>query len=150
MGFFILFLLFIAAHIYLGLRAIDAQSATYDEPVHAVAGYAYLKTGDYRYNGYHHPALSEMWAALPWLVLKPLFPFHDPVWLKQQWDALSQYRFAAKVLYQNRISHELLLNSARMMQLFLSVILGLILFWAGWEKGGPWAGIITAAFWAFS
>jgi len=137
-------------HVFLGSKAITALSPTYDEPVHATAGYIYLKTSDYRYNGHHHPPFAEMWAAVPWLVLKPILPIYHTAWMKQTWNPYEQYQFADLLIYRNRVSHEKLLSAARRMQLLMSVLLGLALLLVGWSVGGPGAGFLSAAFWSMS
>src|SRR6266498_5706938 len=81
----------IGAHVYLGLGSIRQFAPTYDEPVHLTAGYVYWKTGDYRFNGYHHPPLAEMWAAFPLLFLNPTLPVQRPEWINQEWRAKDQY-----------------------------------------------------------
>ena len=116
---------------FLGWQAIQSQSPTYDEPVHLTAGYSYWKTGDFRYNGYHHPVLGEMWCALPLLFLNPILPRHHSAWINQTWAPSDQYVFADVFVYKNRVSHDRLLSSGRVMQLVLSLILGGLLLVAG-------------------
>jgi len=141
----------ISMHVTFGIKFIRSAAPTYDEPVHATAGYVYWKTGDYRYNGYHHPAFAELWAAVPWLIFKPILPYHHPAWLSQQWGAFDQYKFADIILYKNKkIGHEKLMNSARGMQLFLSVLFGVGLFFAGFLLVGRICGLIALSMWAFS
>src|SRR4051812_40139407 len=47
--------------------AASTKGATYDEVVHAPAGYTYLRYFDYRANP-EHPPLWKYWAAIPWVV----------------------------------------------------------------------------------
>jgi len=145
-----LIVVFIGAHFHLGSKVIKNFSPTYDEPVHLTAGYIYLRRGDFRYNGYHHPPLAEMWAALPLLFLNPFIPVHDKAWLNQRWTPFEQYRFADKFFYQNRVPSEVLMKWGRIFQLLLSGILGLSLLFFGWREGGPWTGLVAMGFWAFS
>jgi tetratricopeptide (TPR) repeat protein len=51
---------------FVAVTAISQKSNTVDEPVHVLAGYSYLKWGDFRLNP-EHPPLAKMWAALPLL-----------------------------------------------------------------------------------
>ncbi|MCB4755642.1 MAG: hypothetical protein LHV69_01175 [Elusimicrobia bacterium] len=138
------------AHVYLGMGPLRDFSPTYDEPVHLTAGYVYWKTGDTRYNGYHHPPLAEMWAAIPLLFMNPLIPKGHPAWLKQEWLPVDQYRFADRFLYSNRVSAEDLVAAGRKMQLLLSVLLGFFLCWVAWKIGGRGAAFLTLFFWGFS
>jgi len=107
-------LIAIFIHVQLGLRAIRDLSPTYDEPVHFTAGYIYLKTGDYRFNSYQHPAFGKMWQAIPLLFLNPFLPTHHPAWLQQRWSTREQYQFADKFLFRNRISGETMMKWAKM------------------------------------
>ena len=66
-----------------GLLTISSflqKSPTIDEPVHLLAGYSYLKWGDFRVNA-EHPPLAKMLAALPLLLLDVNDPRPtDPDW----------------------------------------------------------------------
>src|SRR5215475_2653488 len=55
------------------LGTINRLSPTFDEPVHVLAGYSYLKWKDYRVNP-EHPPLAKTMAALPLLA----FDIKDP------------------------------------------------------------------------
>ncbi|OVE76785.1 hypothetical protein BVX98_04805 [bacterium F11] len=147
LGFGVFFIFF---HLYLGSTAIKSFSPTYDEPVHLTAGYVYWKTGDFRFNGFHHPPFGEMWAALPLMSLKPLVPITHPAWLKQTWSPHDQYQFADTFLFRNRVSHETLMKRGRWMQMGLSVLLGVILCWMGYVLAGPFAAFLAMGFWSFS
>src|SRR4026208_865616 len=48
----------------ISLSSVLQNSPTVDEPVHLLAGYSYLKWGDFRVNP-EHPPLAKAWAALP-------------------------------------------------------------------------------------
>lgn len=61
-----------------------ANSATFDEPYHLGAGYAYLCTGDARLNN-HHPPLVDAWLAVPLLLLKPHLPLESAAWQQAQY-----------------------------------------------------------------
>ena len=50
----------------IAVTAYSQKSNTVDEPIHLLAGYSYLKWGDFRMNP-EHPPLAKMWAALPLL-----------------------------------------------------------------------------------
>jgi len=52
----------------LSLTAAAQKSPTADENFHLVAGYSYLKWGDYRINP-EHPPFAKLWAAVPLLAL---------------------------------------------------------------------------------
>jgi len=60
----LLIVFFLGLFTVVALGAIKNQSPTIDEPVHLLAGYSYLKWGDYRVNP-EPPPLAKMLAALP-------------------------------------------------------------------------------------
>lgn len=146
----LIFLLCASIHVYLALPAITAFSPTYDEPVHLTAGVATWKTGDYRFNGYHHPAFGEMWPAIPVVFLNPIVPTQDPAWIRHQWSPKDQYAFANTFLYRNRVSPDRMMAWGRGMQLVLSCVGGLLIVLTAWSLGGLWAASFAGMFWAFS
>ncbi|MCG3203703.1 MAG: hypothetical protein KCHDKBKB_00375 [Elusimicrobia bacterium] len=143
-------LILLTVHVFLAKPAITTFSPTYDEPVHLTAGWAYLKAGEFRYNGYHHPPFGEMWAALPLLRLNPFLPAHHPAWIKQTWSAHDQYQFADVFFYKNRVPGDKMLFSARWMQVVLSCLLGLWLMGVALWMGGRTVSFLTGIFWALS
>jgi len=143
-------ILLVGIHFWLGNKSIMHSSPTYDEPVHLTAGYIYWKTGQYEYNGLHHPAFSEMWSALPLVLMSPKLQKFHPAWARQKWGAYDQYQFADHFYYKNEISGDLMLQSGRRMQLTLSSFLGLLIGLCGYILGGHPAGLLALGFWAFS
>jgi hypothetical protein len=122
-------------HLALGGWAIQAQSPTFDEPLHLAAGVAYWKTRDYRINGYHHPPLPSLVAGLPALALGPDLPLDK---VRPQWSRPSQqYRFAQLFLDQNRVPSRRLIAAGRGAILFLSGLFTLALFFATRSLFGP-------------
>jgi hypothetical protein len=141
-----------ALNAWLARPAIRSLAPTYDEPVQLAAGYVYLKTGDYRLNGLHHPPLAEMVSAFPLLYLNPppLVPVGHPAWVSQTWSPSQQYSFADTFLYHNRVSADAMMAAARTMQWFLQCVLGVILIWTAWRLSGAWASALVAFAWSCS
>lgn len=139
-----------AFHVFLARGPIRDYAPTYDEPLHLTSGYVYLKTADYRINGYHHPAFGEMWAALPLLWMNVPIPKDHNAWILKRWDPLSQFRFADTFLYKNTISAERLMEAGRWMQVGLSLILGVLVGFVAWKLGGAWSAFFSLVFWALS
>jgi len=129
-------------HAFLGWRAIQAQSPTFDEPLHLTAGYVYWKTHDYRINAYHHPPLTSLMAAVPLLFLGPRLPLESPHWLRPRWNlARNQYGFAHEFLYkQKSFTADHLINMGRAVILLLSCAFLWVLAHAGRTLFGPVAG----------
>jgi hypothetical protein len=78
-----------AALILLAIQALGssaAKSATFDEPYHLGAGYAYLCTGDARLSR-DHPPLIDAWVAIPLLLLKPRLPLESVTWQQAEYGS---------------------------------------------------------------
>jgi hypothetical protein len=140
----------IAVHVGLSWQPIKQLSPTYDEPVHLTAGYIYLKTADYRYNGYHHPPFGEMWTALPLLWMNPIIPVHDPRWRAQKWTPQDQYQLADTFLYRNRVAADAMMQAGRWMQVLMSIFLGVAMMMAAAKVAGLGAAFVAGGFWAVS
>lgn len=125
-----------------GIHLIRQTSPTTDEiPFHAVNGYVYLMTGDFRMNP-SSPALVREWMALPWLALRPKLDLSGPEWR----DADSQ-RFGIKFMHRdNPRSWELLLTASRFMILILGVFLAWIVYRFSANLYGEDGGVISLAF----
>ena len=114
----------LAFHLFAGFSFIRSAAATYDEPVHLSSGYSYLYTGRYVMNIMDHPPFSEMLSALPLLALKPLAFAGHPYFAD-----FMPYHYGDLFLYQNSISPERLLNTARV---FTFVIWTALFAWFIW------------------
>jgi hypothetical protein len=115
------------------------ETQTFDEGFHLVAGYSYLKTGDYTLNR-EHPPLSKLLCALPLLALNPTLPVNDPAW--KSGDLL---QIADLFLYGNRVGAGRMLLVARLMTIAVTLLLGLAMaLWTRHKFGEPAA--LTALF----
>lgn len=119
----------------LGFYSAARKSATFDEPLHLVAGYAALARGDYRVDP-THPPFARLWATLPWLAIggpeldRGLIDRASPrEWLPHG------VAFSSRALYAHA-GADRLLQAARSMMLVWGVILGLLLF--SWTR--EWLG----------
>ena len=119
----------------LGFYSATRKSATFDEPLHLVAGYAALAHGDYRVDP-THPPFARLWATLPWLAIgapeldRGLIDRASPSeWLPRG------VGFSSRALYGHPAADRLL-QAARSMMLVWGVILGLLLF--SWTR--EWLG----------
>lgn len=138
----LLLLVFLAQGIFL----IQHTSATTDEiPFHAVNGYVYLKTADYRMNP-SSPALIREWMALPWLFLKPKLNLD-----KQSWREAETQPFAEEFFYKdNRRQAIQMLYASRAMVLLLGILLGFILFYWARTAYGDVAALTSLILYVFS
>ena len=137
--------LLLAVFFLQGLFLIRATSATADEvPFHIVNGYTYLKTHDYRMSP-ANPALIREWMALPLVLIQPKLDLN-----KRSWVEADSAPFAYDFFYRdNRENAELLLNSARFMNLLLGLALGFLIFTWSSQLYGGWGGVLSLAFYAF-
>src|SRR5690242_10729162 len=64
---------FLACFFLLSFGSAVRESATFDEPVHLVSGYAFWKTGLYNMEPVNPPVL-RLWAAFPLLLIHAPWP----------------------------------------------------------------------------
>jgi hypothetical protein len=133
------------AFAFLQLSSLAVTSVTIDEPSHVVAGYAFLTRGDTRLmlNG---PILPNALGAAP-LLTQPnlkLTPADDPMWDKNDHNGISD-----EFVWNNAASPFLLIYLARLPFIFISWLLGALIFrWAS-ERAGAWAGVFALALYVF-
>ncbi len=136
-------------HFYLKCcDVINCTSPTYDEPVHVIEGYSYLKTGSMRIVHPHdHPMLAKIISSLGLFFLNPqpiLYTTH-PTWMYPQ-----RYAFSNLVLYNNIISAEKILNSARKVIVIISTIFSILLFLISVVTYGILSGVYIVALYTFN
>ncbi|HTN69911.1 MAG TPA: glycosyltransferase family 39 protein, partial [Methylomirabilota bacterium] len=133
---------FVLVFSLVALGTIRQESPTIDEPIHLLAGYSYLKWGDYRVNP-EHPPLTKILAALPLLALD----VKDPRPTAPEWDQIPKEvpgvptaKVAAEMFFVQNDA-ETLFRYGKMPFLFLALLLGLFVFlWAE-----EWFGPVAAA-----
>lgn len=114
------------------------KSAAFDEEYHVAAGYAYLKTGDFRLS-LSHPPLVNALSAVPLLWRQDVtLPLDHPAWA-----AADYFNFADVFLWQAQPDPQSILEWARWPVILLGVALAAALFWWGRQMAGPWAGWIA-------
>jgi tetratricopeptide (TPR) repeat protein len=126
---------FVLTFATLGVYSAARRSATFDEPLHLVAGYAAIAHGDYRVDP-THPPFARLWATLPWLGMDGPRLDRDVIDRAAPSDWLPQgVAFSSRVLYANPGADRLLL-AGRAMMLVWGLVLGLLLF--NWTR--EWLG----------
>jgi hypothetical protein len=125
------------------IRSAIEESLTADEPVELIAGYTYLKTGDFRMNT-GHPPLAKMFAALP-LLRFGLSPPRDPA----PWRRGDQIAYSQKWLEANARKEDGLVLAARLTTVFLTSCLGLALALYTRACFGPTAALLALTLYAF-
>ncbi|MCX7956822.1 MAG: glycosyltransferase family 39 protein [Endomicrobia bacterium] len=119
--FDVLFLFVIIIIFYVRLNdVIKRISPTYDEPLHLIQGYAYLKTKDMSIiRPYDQPIFAKVISALGLFLLprQPTLYTHYPYWINSQ-----RYSFANLMLYHNNIEPQEILNTGRSVIIILSSV----------------------------
>ena len=126
------------------LLASPQKSASFDEQYHLTAGYAYLRTGDFRL-ATTHPPLAGMIAALPLLLRGDInLPLDNSLW-----EQGNRYDFSDLFLWQANGDPKGILEQARLGIVALGVLLlAGIFFWGRRLLGaaGGWLVLVLAAF----
>ncbi|MFN3551369.1 MAG: glycosyltransferase family 39 protein, partial [Endomicrobiia bacterium] len=125
--FVIIFVIIVVISFFIrGNKIITYISATYDEPLHLMQGYSYIKTGSMHIiRSYDQPVLAKIIAGLGLLFLKPqpaVFTSHK-FYLEKQ-----RYSFANLMLYYNNHDAEVLINAGRRSIIFFSSLFVIIFF----------------------
>lgn len=133
----------------LSYSAARKQSATYDEPLHSVAGYVQRTLLDFRINP-EDPALFGYWASIP----------HASGSLKldrdlRYWDAMlddsaaNKWFFLWLTLYRTPENDaSAFINASRRMFVIVGTLLGALIAWWSWRLGGATAAVVATAFFA--
>src|SRR5512139_566831 len=130
---------------FLQLSSLAVTSVTIDEPSHVAAGYAFLTRGDTRLmlNG---PILPNALGAAP-LLSQPelkLTPADDPMWDKNDHNGISD-----DFIWRNTASPFVLIYLSRLPFIFISWLLGALIFrWAS-ERVNGWAGVFALTLYVF-
>jgi dolichyl-phosphate-mannose--protein O-mannosyl transferase len=124
--------------------ASPLKSAAFDEEYHIAAGYAYLKTGDFRMSTSHPPLVNAL-SALPLLRLDTVhLPLDHPSWAESDY-----FIFSDVFLWQANEDAQGILVNGRFPIILLGVLLTAVLFFWARQMGGPaagWIALILAAF----
>ncbi len=124
----------------LALLASPQKSAAFDEQYHLAAGYAYLRTGDYRL-ATNHPPLMGMIAGLA------LLPRHDvnlPL-DHAAWQTADRYRFSDVWLWESNDQGPALVVQSRIPIVLVGMLLLLGIY--GWARQtvGRWGAWLALA-----
>ena len=124
--------------------ASPLKSAAFDEEYHIAAGFAYLKTGDFRMSTSHPPLVNAL-SALPLLRLENInLPLDHPSWAESDY-----FIFSDVFLWQANEDAQGILVNGRFPIILLGVLLTAVLFFWARQMAGPaagWIALILAAF----
>lgn len=131
---------------FLALGTIEAwrDSPTYDEPVYVSSGLAALLNGNLTLND-EHPPLAKVLAVLPVLLVHPVMPSGGS-------SANDEHVYSAEFVRAQLAAGKLRAVdfASRMVPLFESVALALLLYTLASELFGGYAGLLSAALWLAS
>jgi hypothetical protein len=137
------------AFVLVALGTIKELSPTFDEPVHVLAGYSYLKWRDYRVNP-EHPPLAKALAALPLLAVD----IKDPRPGNLDWDRIPKQqpgiptvKVARELLFVHN-DGATLFQYAKLPFVILTVVLGLFVFLWSLQWFGPVAAVASLVLFA--
>lgn len=128
----------------LSYSAVLTKSATYDEPMHALAGWLKLHRGDYRLD-YESLPLPARWSALANPADAIRFDATDPNWAQAPNDTYRGFTLVTDTLYRTAGNDgAAFVNRARLMMTMIGIALGaLVITWA-WTLGGAPAAVVAA------
>jgi MFS family permease len=104
------------------LLSMRQMSPTSDEVPHLTAGYVYLKTGDYKLNDEHPPAIKLL-AALPLLALDLDLNLEQPSWRDNR-----EWAFGEHFINQNKVPPQRIIFWGRIPMVLLGLALGLAIY----------------------
>jgi Dolichyl-phosphate-mannose-protein mannosyltransferase len=127
----------------LEVRSARGETQTWDEGIHIVAGYSYLKFGDYSWN-VEHPPLVKIVSALPLLLMGLTAEPYAPDGKRKD-----QVQYGIDFLYKNRRHADSILLAARSANIVLTLLFSGALAWWTRRRYGPAAGLAAVALCAF-
>lgn len=124
------------------------DSPTFDEMINPSVGYAELLTGDLSLID-DHPPLARFLTALPFLFIRPTAPLDHHSWQKRTRGVYNRSDLAHQFFFVANDDADSLLFWSRVPVLFLSLLLGLLVFqWAKTLYGVP-AGVLAFFLYTF-
>src|SRR6476646_7357166 len=133
----------------LSYTAAITKSPTFDEPLHAVAGAVHRQVHDYRID-IEDPPLWLCWAQLLNRNRPLKLDLSSTHWTNMTNFGEEEWQFSIDTLYRTPENDaDSFIQRCRPMQVALGVFIGCILAVFAWQLGGPIAGLIAVAFFAF-
>ena len=133
------------------LFSMQKDALTFDELAHIPAGYSYLTQKDYRVNPEHPPLVKDL-SAIPLLFLNLNFPSENSNWTQKEnaptWWI--QFDLGTEFIYKSDNNPQQIIFWSRLPMIFLTVLLGWLLFLWSKELGGNIVGLMSLTFFTFS
>lgn len=134
----------------LAVTSMTQKSVTYDEIVHAAAGYLYLRTGEFYLNPEHPPLVKEI-SAIPLLFLGANLDTQAlSLQVSKRDIVLGDAQFGTDFFYVQNNNVDNLIFWSRLMMVLLGIIFGIYVYVFAKELYGPIAGIFALFVYSFS
>lgn len=136
---FVLLTIFVS----LTISSLVQKSATFDETNHLIRGLYPLSGKDFTLNK-EHPPLVNLLQGLPVSIInKPILPSVDS-------EMHPFFHYSRRVLWSGNNDGKTMIFQARLVTVFLSVLLGLSIFWWAKKLYGYEGGLFSLALYCFS
>jgi len=134
--------------LFQAILSVWDDSPTYDETINPSVGYVELLTGDLSFL-HDHPPLYRVFMALPLLGFQPIIPLEHDSWQEREKGMLDRYNFAREFFYVANNDADRMLFWSRIPMVFLSLLLGLLVFQWAKELYGNHAGLFAFFLYSF-
>lgn len=121
--FLLVTILLLAMAIILVFSAKE-DSLTVDEGVYISSGYTHYKIHNHKLN-IEHPPLAKLIVGLPLLFLNPMITNQAKLLISEN----NQYGFANEFIFNSGNNADLIIFTARIPSIVLTIILGILVFW---------------------
>ena len=138
-------ILLLALHAVFAFTSMVKKSTTYDEVAHLTAGYSHWKYGDFRLIT-EHPPLTFLWASLPLVITQPSFPSLN----QKCWEESDAWNTAWQFFNECGNDARSMLLSGRLMSLFFSLGLGVLVYAISTRFFGREGGLVSLLLYSFS
>ena len=130
----------------LAFFAVASKAPTYDEPLHALAGWQQLWLHDFRVNP-EDPPLWKYWAALPNGPHAIQAQTNTRAFSNVAADTNEQWYYVVETLYRTEGNDaDTFILRSRAMMLVVSVALGVAIAWFAWQLAGALAALVATLF----
>jgi hypothetical protein len=136
---FVLLVIFV----FLSISSLTQKSATFDETNHLMRGLYPLSGKEFTLNKEHPPLVNFLQGLPVSIISNPIFPPADP-------EMHPFFHYSRRVLWLSGNDGKNMIFQARLVTVFLAVLLGISVFWWARELYGYQGGLFSLALYCFS
>jgi hypothetical protein len=133
----------LAIFVSLAISSLSQKSATFDETNHLIRGLYPLSGKGFAVNK-EHPPLVNLLQGLPVSII------NNPILPSANSEMHPFFHYSRRVLWSEANDAKTMIFQARLVTVFLSVLLGISVFWWGRELYGYEGGLFSLALYCFS